>query len=313
MMTRSRARNQPALPAAPPQVVPEHSAFYLMDDARLHDSTVGFVRNVTTILQNIALAEDHSNDPIEIGDDDMSVDSHSASELPVINVQNAVLLPTGQALRLPPIMIALDSIIPLVKVNSQSAHVRHQFHFNSWLNEAAIDSIVTMRTLPEVVPLAQSVSLLTPCDPSAVAPPAEPTVHHIYLGAGFSTSSLATITDDLIFALRSLSPAQRVVLVVCSGQHWLLLCWRNGEPLMLIDPMASSSVDSNILLLAARLAGDETGLCKVLKSDIETLKRSSRQVSLRSVVLSAQEQGMLSFFSLLNVGVQLEQEDGTPC
>lgn len=166
-----------------------------------------------------------------------------------------------------------------------------QVAFNSWLNEASIDAIVTLRSLPATdSPLPpSSSSMCAPdhrhqgphldahhhhqsssspvasfeCAATAAAAAASSssashsTDTHVYLGAGFSSASLATVTDAFVASLHALAPSTRVVLIVCvGGHHWVLLCWQRGAPLRLLDPMCSTAVDSTILLLAARLAND---------------------------------------------------------
>ena len=161
-----------------------------------------------------------------------------------------------------------------------------QFAFNSWLNEAAIDAIVTLRSLPSTdapsppssasahspdhrhqgphldsyqqYPSSSSAfECATAAAAAAAASQSHSDTHHVYLGAGFSSASLATVTDAFVASLHALAPTTRVVLIVCvGGHHWVLLCWQRGAPLRLLDPMCSTAIDSTILLLAARLAND---------------------------------------------------------
>lgn len=204
--------------------------------------------------------------------------------------RSSVIFIASPALGLPALPISGSEVVRLVAAKRSSNADKPQMlrEFKSWLNENTIDCIVGMRRQVQGTDFQQDNS---------------PSPANVYLGSSYTPAILLSISDDLIRSLQTLDPSQRQVLyfsielksyqyfnivltlkifmrrrmlilsrvvwIVNIGLHWVLLLWRPGQPLHLVDPMASTHIDQSLLLLAARLADRRAELALALNVDVD--------------------------------------------
>ena len=218
-----------------------------------------------------------------------------------------------------PMYIRPKDLIPLWKDSKiVNKKLRPEFRnkmFKTWLNETTIDAIVMMSTK------------------------AQETLHGVYLGSSFNLDTLSQSSARYVSMVQTeLIRSNRVVMTLNTGSHWVLLhfeCWcpethesssqhatrsstrksRSKAVCTLYDPMATSSLASQILIFAAKVCGKEVEFEAVTGTYIRQQqgRRSSRDNGQKISVRAQLSKYQLSFFKLVNVGVQLSQKEGYNC
>lgn len=134
-----------------------------------------------------------------------------------------------------------------------------------------------------------------------------------YLGSCYFPANLRKAELKFVAKCQESIQAKRDLIMVINvgSAHWVLLAVDAvNEVACLFDPMASSHVDFSLILFAARIFYKVDELraaygAHATGKSIDTIRR----VSVRS-----QLKGLnLPFFKLVNVGVQLDNEDGESC
>eukprot|EP01113_Clastostelium_recurvatum_P002960 TRINITY_DN11278_c0_g1_i1.p1 TRINITY_DN11278_c0_g1~~TRINITY_DN11278_c0_g1_i1.p1 ORF type:complete len:310 (+),score=24.49 TRINITY_DN11278_c0_g1_i1:56-985(+) len=224
-----------------------------------------------------------------------------------------------------PIYIVKSEIVPLIKQKPDGKQTY------PWLNETTVDAIVLCK------------------DPAGP----ERERNTVYLGSSFNKRTLVGLSDEYMDRYRSLLHAHgSLVFIYNVGDlHWVmahmqlslddgsasgppspplsssssttpLASPRSSSPphpsllyahlglrgtLTIYDPMSSSSLDGALLSFAARLLRKEDELEKVSGGPISAL--AEKKLSVRSQL----NKMSLSFFRLVNVGIQLLEEEGYNC
>jgi hypothetical protein len=216
-----------------------------------------------------------------------------------------------------PMYIRLKDLVPLwteskTTANKKRAEEFRNKCFKTWLNETTIDAIVMMSGKPRE------------------------TLHGVYLGSSFNLDTLAQSSDRYVTMVQTeLLKSNRVVMTLNTGSHWVLLhfeFWypdlQDGKPptrsctsttlCTLYDPMATSSLATHILVFAAKVCGRELEFeaatsTRIMSNSENASKKSLHEARKMVSVRTQLSKYNLSFFRLVNVGVQLSQKEGYNC
>jgi hypothetical protein len=209
--------------------------------------------------------------------------------------------------------ITPKDLVPLWTVK-EKAGTEHKV-FTTWLNATTIDAIVM-------------------CGKRKAA------LNGVYLGSSFNLDTLSQSSDRYVLMVQSeLSKSSRVIMALNVGSHWVLLAFerwtpvdpknperattrmssRKARPLTvctLYDPMATSSLAFQVLVFAAKVCGKEPEFEASTDTKLSVSTSKNSRGRLRHKMISVRTQlpkYALSFFKLVNVGVQLSEEEGYNC
>jgi len=235
-----------------------------------------------------------------------------------------------------PVYITPNDLVPLYEERvddktknskkSPKKKPKRKKYYHTWLNETTINAIVLYSS-------THSSPKSKTCGP--IRKGRKP----VYLGSSYNIHMLRHASENFLENIRqTLRHHKLVALIINVGNHWNLLTLSETKQLAtLYDPMATSSINLQILVFAARVFGkvDELNEACQLHSFSTTPSSSScssgseysesgspepdwdlpdiflqdRSISVRTQL----NRYNLSFFELRNVGIQLVHEEGHNC
>mmetsp|Transcript_44560 Transcript_44560/g.112268 ORF Transcript_44560/g.112268 Transcript_44560/m.112268 type:complete len:383 (+) Transcript_44560:135-1283(+) len=171
----------------------------------------------------------------------------------------------------------------------------------SWLSNVAIDAIICYNLEVEEEPQNE--------------------VEGYYLGSTFNDSIVKQIRPSVLLSARNaMLHHGRLLIVYNTGNHWVLLEFLSSNDVNsvnLYDPMFSTRLSIELLVMIARILGKETELlkfltsCRIIQPSFGgKMEEISGSVSVRR---SLPQLAAICNLHIHNVGVQLEEREGFNC